>query len=207
MSSILEFLKEVDDITSDESIVQTPYSKTSAIELRTWRTKLEDSFNRDTTSDETRTLFTKANSVALGLEWHLAVANEKYREKRKLRDEAAILFKGMQAVLNDYNMRKNEFEQDEVALAEFAIIVNDVYKYYRHSLNFVWNRTVQDDVLVEKIKNFMEEYKHGNYFRSYPSFRDTADTDSKSEESATTSDGSNDSSVDIAISEEQADAD
>lgn len=202
MSSILEFLKEVEDLTSDESIIQTPYSKTSALELRTWKKSLEESFNEDPQGDKTRTLYTKANSVALGLEWHLAVANEKYREKRKHRDEAAVLFKGMQAILNDYNVRKDEFEQDEVALAEFAIIMNDAYKYYRHSLSFVWNRTVHDDVLVEKIRGFMEEYKNGNYFRSYPSFRNVSGTSTESDECSTDSDGSNDNSGDSVIGEE-----
>lgn len=202
MGSILEFLKEVDDLTSDETIIQTPYSRTSALELRTWRKRLEDSFNADPHGSETRTLYTKANSVALGLEWHLSVTNEKYRTMHKYRGEAAILFKGMQSILNDYNSRKDEFEKDDVAIAEFAILINDIYKYYRRSLDFVWNRTVYDDILIEKIRNFMEEYKNGNYFRSYPSFRNPTVESTESDECVTDSDGGSNDSNDTSISEE-----
>lgn len=203
MSSILEFLKEVDLLTADESIIQTPYSRTSALELRIIRDNLEKSFNENPTGIDTRTLFTRANSVALGLEWHLSVANEKYREKVKRRNEANVLFQNMNSILTDYNMRKNEFDADDIAIAEFAVLMNDSYKYYKHAQNFVWNRTVYDDVLVEKIKSFMEEYKNGTYFSTSITFRDSIRSQIESTVDGTSTDGRCDNCSDDEDVEEQ----
>lgn len=203
MSSILEFLKEVDLLTADESIIQTPYSRTSALELRVIRDNLEKSFNENPTGIDTRTLFTRANSVALGLEWHLSVANEKYREKVKRRNEANVLFQNMNSILTDYNMRKNEFDADDIAIAEFAVLMNDSYKYYKHAQNFVWNRTVYDDVLVEKIKSFMEDYKNGTYFSTSITFRDSIRSQIESTVDDTSTDGRCDNCSDDENVEEQ----
>lgn len=203
MSSVLALLQEIDNLTADESIIQTPYSRTSALELRVWRERLEEAFNKEPQGEETRTIFVKVNSIALGLEWHLSVANEKYREKQKCRQEADILFKSMQTILTDYNLRKEQFTEDEVALAEFAILMNEVYKYYRKSQDFVWDRTVYDDVLVEKIKGFMEDYNHGLYFRNSTDIRSCVCDDAESAECTTDVDGSDSDSNNDEISEEQ----
>jgi hypothetical protein len=203
MGSILEFLKEVDLLTADESIIQTPYSRTSALELRVIRDNLEKSFNENPTGMDTRTLYTRANSVALGLEWHLSVANEKYREKVKRRNEANVLFQNMNSILTDFNMRKSEFNADDIAIAEFAILMNDSYKYYKHAQNFVWNRTVHDDILVEKIKSFMEEYKNGTYFSNSIIFRDSIRSQNESDVDSASIDDSCDNCGDSESIEEQ----
>lgn len=207
MGSILEFLKEVDLLTADESIIQTPYSRTSALELRVIRDNLEKSFNENPTGSDTRTLFTRANSVALGLEWHLSVANDKYRERVKRRNEASILFNNMNSIIADYNMRKNEFEADDISIAEFAILMSESYKYYKHSQSFVWNRTIHDDILVEKIKNFMEEYKNGTYFRNSINFRNHICNQNESNVDTTDADGDSSNCSDNSIIKEQATTD
>lgn len=195
MSSILEFLKETEVLLNDELIERTPYAKSSAIELKVYRDSLSKAFEEEPFGAETRTWYTRANSVALGLEWHLAVTSEKYLTMRKYRQEAEILFKSMQAILADYNMRKEQFVDDEVSLAEFAIVMNDAYRYYRSSTDFVWNRTVQDDVTVKKIKGFMEEYNNGLYFKfntggECSTVTDDGSTERSTDDASGNSDGS-----------------
>lgn len=202
MGSILEFLKETENILNDDSIDMSPYAKSSATELTVYRNSLEKSFNDDPYGSDTRTWYTRANNVALGLEWHLAVTNQKYLEKVKYRQEAEVLFKSMQVILADYNMRQEQFIKDEIALAEFAIVMNDAYKYYKKSLDFVWNRTVYDDTIVEKIKAFMEEYNHGVYFKFDNSLRNTDVGTDTSEELSSDDNGSVSDLPDVCINKE-----
>lgn len=190
MSSVLEFLKETETLLSDESIKKTPYAKSSAVQLKVYCESLKQAFDKEPFGSETRTWYTRANSVALGLEWHLAVIDEKYLNMRKYRQEAEILFKSMQSILADYNARKEQFVEDEVSLAEFAIVMNDAYKYYKCSTDYVWKRTVQDDIVVKKIKGFMEEYNNGLYFKCNINSECVPTADDESTERTSGSDGS-----------------
>lgn len=162
MRSVLLFLQETEKLLNEEEdIKKSVYAGSTVARLRTYRERLKNKFDEEPDNRRELTeLLSMANTLALQLEKHFMLVDDKYRKIYKMRAEAETTFNAMNKIFYDMEHTgklKDESSTDVMNLVQYLKFIHD---YYVRSQFYVWKIEQKDIDTLTCVQKFMEDYGH-----------------------------------------------
>ena len=161
MQSVLEFLKETEELMQYKNYNKDIFITPSVKRLSEDRERLKDYFNKNAEDSQgVYMLLVRANASALQLEKHLSRIDDKYSKIYEDRCYASKLYNSITKLVKDMNY--NKVELTDFDTVNLAVIVGFVKNYYIASQFYVWHIKDSDRQKIKEAESFMEVYNVNN---------------------------------------------